>query len=191
MSLNTFAPQTGKAVDQTIEQLPKGSSVAVIGAGAFGGWTALYLLRKSYKVTLIDTWGPGNSRSSSGDETRVIRSTYGANEFYFNLNVRALTLWKEHEERWKTKLFQNKGVLWMCYEPHTPVVDDSTPFAEKHNMPYERLTIEVLAKRYSIVNTDDLSHAWFDPYGGCLRAREACQAVYKGFIAEGGKVVGK
>lgn len=189
MSLNTFAPQTGKAVGKTIEQLPKGSSVAVIGAGAFGGWTALHLLRKGYKVTLIDTWGPGNSRSSSGDETRVIRSTYGANEFYFNLNVRALTLWKEHEERWKTKLFQNKGVLWMCYEPHTPVVDDSIPFAEKYNMPYERLTVEEISKRYSIVNTSDLSHAWLDPYGGCLRAREACQAVYKGFIAEGGTIL--
>ena len=189
MSLNTFAPQTGKATGKTIEQLPRGSSVAVIGAGAFGGWTALHLLRKGFKVTLIDTWGPGNSRSSSGDETRVIRSTYGANEFYFNLNVRALTLWKEHEERWKTKLFQNKGVLWMCYEPHTPVVDDSIPFAEKYNMPYERLTVEEISKRYSIVNTSDLSHAWLDPYGGCLRAREACQAVYKGFIAEGGTIL--
>jgi glycine/D-amino acid oxidase-like deaminating enzyme len=189
MSLNTFAPQAGKATGKTIEQLPRGSSVAVVGAGAFGGWTALFLLRKGYRVTLIDTWGPGNSRSSSGDETRVIRSTYGANEFYFDLNVRALTLWKEHEERWKSKLFQNKGVLWMCYETHTPVVDDSIPFAEKYNMPYERLSREEISKRYSIVNISDLSHAWLDPYGGCLRAREACQAVYKGFIAEGGKVV--
>jgi glycine/D-amino acid oxidase-like deaminating enzyme len=189
MSLNTFAPQTGKATGKTIEQLPRGSSVAVVGAGAFGGWTALFLLRKGYRVTLIDTWGPGNSRSSSGDETRVIRSTYGANEFYFDLNVRALTLWKEHEARWKTKLFQNKGVLWMCYEPHAPVVDDSIPFAEKHNMPYERLTVEEISKRYSIVNTSDLSHAWLDPYGGCLLAREACQAVYKGFIAEGGAIL--
>lgn len=189
MSLNTFAPQAGKATGKTVEQLSRGSSVAVVGAGAFGGWTALLLLRKGYRVTLIDTWGPGNSRSSSGDETRVIRSTYGANEFYFDLNVRALTLWKEHEARWKTKLFQNKGVLWMCYESYTQVVDDSIPFAEKYNMPYERLTIEELTKRYSIVNTDDLSHAWLDPYGGCLRAREACQAVYKGFIAEGGTIL--
>lgn len=189
MSLNTFAPQAGKATGKTIEQLPRGSSVVVVGAGVFGGWTALFLLRKGYRVTLIDTWGPGNSRSSSGDETRVIRSTYGANEFYFDLNVRALTLWKEHEARWKTKLFQNKGVLWMCYEAHTPVVDNSIPFAEKYNMPYERLTVEEISKRYSIVNTSDLSHAWLDPYGGCLRAREACQAVYKGFIAEGGTIL--
>src|SRR5207245_309796 len=38
--------------------------IAVIGAGAFGGWTALYLLRRGARVTLIDSWGPGNSRAS-------------------------------------------------------------------------------------------------------------------------------
>ena len=86
--------------------------VIVVGAGAFGGWTALSLLRKGLRVTLADAWGPGNSRSSSGDETRVIRSTYGANEFYFDLNVRALQLWKENEQRWGKNLFVNKGVLW-------------------------------------------------------------------------------
>ena len=34
--------------------------VAVIGAGAFGGWTALSLLRRGAKVTLFDAWGPGH-----------------------------------------------------------------------------------------------------------------------------------
>lgn len=46
--------------------------VAVVGAGAFGGWTALYLLRRGARVSLVDAWGPGNSRSSSGDETPPI-----------------------------------------------------------------------------------------------------------------------
>ena len=52
---------------------PGGIHVAVVGAVAFGGWTALHLLRLGARVTLIDSWGPGNSRSSSGGETRVIR----------------------------------------------------------------------------------------------------------------------
>src|SRR6478752_4053158 len=60
-------------------QLKTKTHVAVIGAGAFGGWTALYLLRRGVRVTLADAWGPGNSRSSSGGETRVIRGTYGPN----------------------------------------------------------------------------------------------------------------
>ncbi|HTC24008.1 MAG TPA: FAD-dependent oxidoreductase, partial [Gemmatimonadales bacterium] len=59
--------------------------VAVVGAGAFGGWTALHLLRGGARVTLVDAWGPGNSRASSGGETRVIRATYGPRAIYTRL----------------------------------------------------------------------------------------------------------
>ena len=187
MNTNTFAPAYPGQHGKPIEPLKKGSRIAVVGAGAFGGWAALYLLRSGYKVVLIDAWGPGNSRSSSGDETRVIRSTYGNNRFYFDLNVRALQLWKEHEQQWKIKLFQNKGVLWLCYQEHTPLVDDSIPFAMEHDMAYEKLSIAEINQRYPILNTRDLHHAYLDPFGGCLRAREACQAVFKAFLSEGGQ----
>lgn len=189
MSTHTFAPPVEKKEEIAIEPLKPGSRVVVIGAGAFGGWTALFLLRKGYNVTLMDAWGPGNSRSSSGDETRVIRSTYGSNKFYFDLNVRALQLWKEHEQQWKTRLFQNKGVLWLCYTEHSPLVDDSIPYAQAHGMPYEKLSVTELGKRFPILTTSDLHHAYFDAHGGCLRAREACQAVVKSFINEGGTYI--
>src|SRR5687767_4226893 len=39
--------------------------IVVIGAGAFGGWTAYHLRRMGAKVTLVDAFGPGNSRSTS------------------------------------------------------------------------------------------------------------------------------
>src|SRR5436189_2234182 len=87
--------------------------VAVIGAGAFGGWTALHLLRRGARVTLLDAWGPGNSRASSGGETRVIRGTYGPRGIYTHLTARALQLWKEHEQRWHLKLYHPIGVLWL------------------------------------------------------------------------------
>ena len=35
-------------------------SVIVVGAGAFGGWTALHLVQRGAKVTLLDAWGPGH-----------------------------------------------------------------------------------------------------------------------------------
>jgi glycine/D-amino acid oxidase-like deaminating enzyme len=189
MPANTFEPAFGTTDGKKIEAISKGNHLVVIGAGAFGGWAALQLLRKGYRVSLVDAWGPGNSRASSGDETRVIRSTYGNNEFYFNLNVRALQLWKENEQRWKKKIFQNKGVLWMCYQEQTPIVDDSIPFAEKHSMRYEKLSADELRRRFPLINTSDLHHGYFDPYGGCLRARESCQLVQKAFIEEGGNYV--
>src|SRR5438874_6538654 len=89
------------------------NSVIVIGAGAFGGWTALHLLKKGAKVTLLDAWGPGNSRASSGGETRVIRATYGAGRIYTQMAARALKLWQDYERQWNLKLFFRAGVLWM------------------------------------------------------------------------------
>jgi glycine/D-amino acid oxidase-like deaminating enzyme len=189
MSSNTFTPTNQDVNAKEIEAHKAGSSIVVVGAGAFGGWTAWFLLQAGYKVTLIDCWGPGNSRSSSGDETRVIRSTYGGNEFYFDLNVRSLALWKEYETRWQKKFFQNKGVLWFCYDEASPIVDDSLPFAKKHSMLYQKLSTKELNEQYPQINTSDLTHAWLDPFGGCLRARESCQAVQKAFIAAGGKYI--
>ncbi len=187
---NTFAPP--RSLFHSYSPIPKlelDSSVVVIGAGAFGGWSALYLLRKGFKVTLIDAWGAGNSRSTSGDETRVTRSTYGANEQYFNLNVRALQLWKENQTRWNKKLFFNTGVLWMCHEDKTPILDDSIPFGIKNKMPYEYLTKDEIQKRFPLINNNDLHHAWLDPFGGYLKARESCQAVAEAFMNEGGKFI--
>jgi len=187
-NLNTFAP--GSVIRPgTKEDLPsysKGAGIIVIGAGAFGGWSALYLLRKGFKVTLIDAWGPGNSRSSSGDETRVIRSTYGDNETYFDLNVRSLSLWKENQALFQKQLFYNTGVLWFCYEDKTPLVDDSLIFAQKHAMPYERLTVAEMRERFPAVSTAGLSHAYYDPYGGYLLARESARYVRDAFVKEGG-----
>ncbi len=138
---------------------------------------------------MIDAWGPAHARSSSGDETRVIRSTYGANELYFDLNVRALTLWKENQQAFGAQLFHNTGVLWFCYEEKTPLVDDSIPFARKHRMEYQYLSPVELRKKFPLIDVGDLHHAYFDPYGGYLKARESVQIVSKNFIKEGGNYI--
>src|SRR5712664_4739564 len=69
--------------------------VAVVGAGVFGAWTAYQLRRSGKRVVLIDAYGAGNSRSSSGDESRIIRMGYGADEIYTRSALRSLQLWKE------------------------------------------------------------------------------------------------
>lgn len=189
MTSNTFAPASIQPDLKGWNGLDKRSKIAIIGAGAFGGWTALWLRRAGFEVTLYDAWGPGNSRSSSGDETRVIRSTYGANEFYFDLNVRARELWKEHQEQWGRQVFFNTGVLWMCYQQHVPVVDDSLPYARKHRMEYEFLSAANIASRFPAVNSHDLHHGWLDPFGGYLKARESTQLVTDTFMSEGGKFI--
>ncbi len=184
----TFAPRTiqKNRPARRGPLLEVGAHIAVVGAGAFGGWTALWLLRAGFRVTLIDAWGAGNSRASSGDETRVIRSTYGANEMYFDLNVRALELWREHQQRWNKSLFFNAGVLWFCYEDTPEMINATLPFMQKHGLEYTYYTPKEANARFPHINTNDLDHLVFDPYGGYLKARESCQAVYEVFVRGGG-----
>src|SRR5688500_14034729 len=91
-------------------------SVAIVGAGAFGAWSALQLTRAGLRVTLLDAYGPGNLRSSSGGETRVFRMGYGTLDVYTQFAIRSLFLWKELFERTGAALFLETGVLWMARE---------------------------------------------------------------------------
>lgn len=160
--------------------------VCVIGAGAFGGWTALYLLRRGVRVTLLDAWGPGNSRASSGGETRVIRGTYGSNQPYTKMVVRALQLWTEHEKRWNRQLLHRTGVLWMAARGDDEYERGSLPLLREAGVPYEELSAAELEKRWPQINLEDVRWGIYEPQSGFLTARIACQTVLEGFLAEGG-----
>src|SRR5271156_6060030 len=58
------------------------ADIAVIGAGAFGGWTAWHLARRGARVVLVDAWGAGNPRGTSSGESRILRLTYGDKPLY-------------------------------------------------------------------------------------------------------------
>ena len=158
----------------------------VVGAGAFGGWTALYLRRRGARVTLLDAWGPGNARASSGGETRVIRATYGPREIYTRMAVRALALWKEHERRWRRQLYHGIGVLWMV-QSDDEYEKAALPLLKDAGVAFEQLTVADIARRYPQINTDGVRWAIFEKDGGYLTARRACAAVLEGFLAEGGE----
>jgi len=161
--------------------------VAVIGAGAFGGWIALFLLRRGARVTLLDAWGPGNSRASSGGETRIIRATYGANQPYTRMAARALQLWTEHEKQWNRKFLHRTGVLWMAAEGNDQFERESLAALREENIACEELSVRELRQRWPQIQYDGVSWGLFEPSGGFLTARLACQAVVQGFIAEGGE----
>jgi monomeric sarcosine oxidase len=161
--------------------------VAVIGAGAFGGWTALYLLRRGARVTLLDAWGPGNSRSSSGGETRIIRGTYGPSQPYTKMAARALRLWKEHETRWGRQFLHRTGVLWMATSGDDQFERSSLPMLREAGVAYEELSGTEVGRRWPQINVADVRWAIYEPEGGFLMAAVACQAVLEGFLAEGGE----
>jgi len=163
------------------------TQVAVIGAGAFGGWTALQLRRRGARVTLLDAWGPGNSRSSSGGESRILRAAYGPDQPYTRMAARATQLWREHEQRWRIRLLYPAGVLWMVSEGDDQFERASLPFLEEAGIRYEELSLREMSRRWPQVNFEGVRWGMHEPEGGFLRARLACQAVVEGFLAEGGE----
>src|SRR5262245_34133433 len=62
---------------RSIPSATRSADIVVIGAGLWGSFTAMNLRRMGAKVTVVDAYGPGNARSTSGDETRGVRSSYG------------------------------------------------------------------------------------------------------------------
>jgi glycine/D-amino acid oxidase-like deaminating enzyme len=160
--------------------------IAVIGAGAFGGWIALYLLRGGAHVTLLDAWGPGNSRASSGGETRIIRGAYGPDQPYSKLAARSLQLWKQHEAQWQRKFFFPIGVLWMV-EGDGAFERASLPFLRDAGIPFEQLDANELARRWPQISFENVEWSIYEPQSGYLLARASTQAVVDRFVAEGGE----
>ena len=158
--------------------------VAVVGAGVFGAWTAYQLRRTEKSVVLLDAHGSGNSLSSSGDESRIIRTGYGGDELYTRSALRSLQLWKEFSARCEVPLFNQTGVLWLAHE------DDPYPIRTRETfhdlgIAFEKLTTSELGQRYPQLGLERISWAMLELDGGILAARKAVQAVVREAIRIG------
>ena len=160
--------------------------VAVVGAGAFGGWTALHLRRRGARVTLLDGWGPGNARASSGGETRVIRGLYGPDRVYVDWVVRAFALWRELERAAGQTLYRPTGALWL-FRGDDGYARVSAPLARAAGLAVEELSLADAARRFPQVRFDGVREVWLEPEAGYLLARRACASVVERFVAAGGE----
>ncbi len=165
------------------------ADVAVIGAGAFGGWTALYLREMGHRVTLIDAYGAGNARAASGGESRQIRTQYGEREIYTRWVVQAFDRWEARQREWGGRpLFYRTGQLtlargWSDYLRASKVVLD------RHGIDNELVPADELPRRYPQFNHEDVEFGFYVPSTGVLMARRACFAVAGAFERAGGTVV--
>ena len=165
--------------------MPPPYDVVVVGAGVFGAWSAYFLQKSGARVVLLDAYGPANSRSSSGGESRIIRMGYGADEIYTRWSLRALPRWKElFEESRRPELFRKTGVLWIAPEKYQYALD-SLATLQKNNIPSETLSVEDLRQRYPQISFDHDAWGIFEPDGGVLMARRAVQAVVNRAMAIG------
>ncbi|MGQ0640196.1 MAG: FAD-dependent oxidoreductase [Gemmatimonadaceae bacterium] len=159
--------------------------VIVVGAGAFGGWTALELARRGASVTLIDAWGAGNVRASSGGETRVIRAVYNGERVYTDMVRRALDLWREHAARWSRGVYRETGVLWMFESDDDSYARRSVEPMRRVRLTLDELTLRDAVTRFPQIAFDGVRRVWWEREAGFLLAREACELVREACIREG------
>jgi glycine/D-amino acid oxidase-like deaminating enzyme len=159
--------------------------VAVVGAGVFGAWTAWHARRAGASVRLMDAWGPGHARSSSGGESRIIRMGYGADEIYTRMSMRSLIMWRELFERTDQPLFHRTGVLHLGREDHPYSVATRETLA-RCGVAMEVLANGELARRYPQMRIDDPAmFGILEPESGALLARRAVAAVVEDAVASG------
>ncbi|SFE12546.1 NAD(P)/FAD-dependent oxidoreductase [Spirosoma endophyticum] len=185
-ALESALPVSSQAgVATFIKEPAKNGKIVVVGAGAFGGWTALHLLRKGYNVTLIDQFGAGNNQSSSGGETRLIRAYY-ADPVYADMAIRALALWKENEPKMGQKILNQNGLLLFNYPSSKTEAEAAVSIYKRLGLPLEKVSLDDALKRWPQIGTEGLDHVMYDPTAGFLNARKGCQAVCDLFVKEGG-----
>lgn len=163
--------------------------IVVVGAGAFGGWTARHLLRRGARVTLVDAWGPGHSRSSSGGETRVIRAIYGPDRVYSEMVKRSFELWEELEAELDDvgdPLYVETGALWMIRRDDDSYVQKALPIQEELGFPVERPSLAEAKRRWRQIDFEGVRSVYLEQQAGALSSRRACQVVAHRFVDEGG-----
>lgn len=194
------APTTrlpGFSTSRSIPSATRSPDIVVIGSGIWGSFTAMHLRKMGANVTLVDAYGPGNARSTSGDETRGVRSSYGdrpgaLGELWMLWARESIKRWIAFDDEWgrdlRLNLFHTTGDLimraeWDNFQLRTKV------WWDKNKIPYQILNPDDVRKAFPVLAIDDITAILYEPDAGVVRARRATQAVAAVFEKLGGKIV--
>jgi glycine/D-amino acid oxidase-like deaminating enzyme len=159
------------------------ADVVVVGAGVFGAWTAWHLTRSGLKVVLLDAYAPGNARSSSGGESRVIRVSYGGDPLYSAMARDSLAAWAALSDRQTLPLLHRTGVLWF-----SPAGDDymarSIGWLKANEIGHVAGDTAWLRARYPQIVFKDGESGFLEEASGALIAGRGVQTV----VADAGLV---
>src|SRR4051812_14462766 len=151
-----------------------------------GAWTALRAARSGRHTILIDAYGVGHPRATSGDETRIIRASHGADAYYTRWAREARDAWIRFGEEWSERVHLEVGVLWFAHR-EDGFESASERILREQKVPVERLTPESVRARWPQISTDGVAFAIFEPQGGVLLARRAVANVAQAFTKSGGR----
>ncbi|HET9323844.1 MAG TPA: FAD-dependent oxidoreductase [Gaiellaceae bacterium] len=163
-------------------------SAAVIGAGIFGASLAYRLARDGWEVTLYERHEPGHERSASGDESRLIRYSHGAESWYTRSAWRSRELWRELEAESGAELLVGCGVAWFA-RSEAGWEAESERVLHAEGVPVERLDPVEGGRLFPSFDPGDLSFIVWEPEAGVLRAETATRATADAAQRAGARLV--
>ncbi|HEY0646278.1 MAG TPA: FAD-dependent oxidoreductase [Phenylobacterium sp.] len=150
--------------------------VAVIGAGVFGVWTAWHLAKRGASVAVVDAYGVGHARASSGGESRVIRLSYGGDPIYSPMARESLDAWAEVSARGREPILHLTGVLW--FSPATDAyMAKSVDWLAANKVEHRRMDLAGLRAAYPQVVFRDGESGFVETKSGALIAGRGVRAV--------------
>ena len=147
-------------------------SALVVGGGIFGSALADRLVGDGWDVTLVDAFEPGDPRSESGGETRMMRYSHGVDRLYTELAYRSLALWRELG----AGVLIEAGAVWLAHE-NGGWESDSESALEALGIPTERLTPEETKALFPSLEIGDVAFGLLETEGGVLRAGDGVRAL--------------
>ncbi len=168
------------------------ASAVVVGAGIFGASLADALTARGWAVTLVERYAPANSRSSSGDASRLLRFGHGEgdgnDEWYTRSAWRARQLWQRIGEEEHRELLVPTGAVWF-----TTRSEGWESAAEKTmrevGVPCERIAASDLHGQFPDIRTEDLLFGLYEPAAGVLRAAESVHVLVARARRRGAQVI--
>lgn len=157
--------------------------VVVIGAGVWGSFTAYNLRKRGARVTLVDAYGIANSRATSGDETRGVRSSYGDRttvDLWTTWARESIMRWREFDEQYAkefhTKFYHTTGDVIMR-ATEEPFIKNTLAAWKAQGVPHEVMNGDEARKRWPMIKADDITVAIYEPDAGVIRSRASTQAI--------------
>jgi glycine/D-amino acid oxidase-like deaminating enzyme len=156
-------------------------SLIVVGAGVFGASLARHCAHAGWHVVLVERVAPGHVRAGSGDESRIIRCSHGADVWHTCSARRAWALWHEIDP----SLVVPCGAAWLARR------DDGWEAASETVLRAEGIPCERVDARslFPSVAVDDVRFTLFEPEAGILRARDAVKTLAAQAVAAGAELV--
>lgn len=160
--------------------------VIVVGAGVFGAWTAERLRGAGQRVLLVDAWGPAHARASSGGESRLTRTAYGADTVYTEMAWHSLPHWQALSDVAGLPVFHPTGILFFFENEH-PYATATMAAHKAMGLPTELLDAKAMTAKFPQMNFSGIQFGLYEPKLGALMARRAVQTLVDRFIRSGGE----